>query len=313
MTCFYLTCCRSVENNPINLEIDQSPDSLEIFAANTVSTALYERDMAILPSGDMIIYTLGNHKQTRRCLVAVEKMKNGWSTPEILPISGRFQDIEPFFTPDGNRLYFASNRPIDQDSSRSDYNIWYADKLADGWASPVALDTLINTKGDEFYPSLSSWGNLYFTATRNDGLGLEDIFLSENSNGTFQKPIPLDSAINSTKYEFNAYISPAEDLIIFSSYGRSDGLGGGDLYFSTKSDNGSWMEAKNMGALVNSSKLDYCPFVDWEHNNFYFTSDRAAVPEHQLSSIKELVEISNHVLNGHGNIFRVSLKSLNLD
>ena len=292
--------------------MDQSPDSLEVFAAHTVSTALYERDIAISPSGDMIVYTLGNHKQTRRCLVAMEKRENGWSTPEILPISGGYQDIEPFFTPDGNRLYFASNRPISQDSSRKDYNLWYADKLANGWAPPVALDTIINTRGDEFYPSLSSRGNLYFTASRNDGLGLEDIFLAEFSNGNFQKPVPLDSAINSTKYEFNAYISPAEDLIIFSSYGRSDGMGGGDIYFSTKSDDGSWMEAKNMGALVNSENLDYCPFVDWEHNNFYFTSDRASLPEHQLSSVKELVALSNSILNGHGNIFRISLKRLNL-
>jgi Tol biopolymer transport system component len=290
----------------------QSPDSLEIFAAHTVSTGLYERDIAISPSGDMIIYTLGNHKQTLRCLVAMEKMENGWSTPEILPISGVYQDIEPFFTPDGNRLYFASNRPISQDSSRNDYNLWYADKLTDGWAPPVALDTIINTRGDEFYPSLSSRGNLYFTASRNDGRGLEDIFLAEYSNGKFQNPVPLDSAINSTKYEFNAYISPAEDLIIFSSYGRSDGMGGGDLYFSTKSDNGNWMEAKNMGALVNSEKLDYCPFVDWERNNFYFTSDRAMVPEHRLTSVTELVDVSNSILNGHGNIFRVSLERLNL-
>jgi Tol biopolymer transport system component len=242
----------------------------------------------------------------------MEKMENGWSTPEILPISGVYQDIEPFFTPDGNRLYFASNRPISQDSSRNDYNLWYADKLADGWAPPVALDTIINTRGDEFYPSLSSRGNLYFTASRNDGPGLEDIFLAEYSNGKFQNPVPLDSAINSTKYEFNAYISPAEDLIIFSSYGRSDGMGGGDLYFSTKSDNGNWMEAKNMGALVNSEKLDYCPFVDWERNNFYFTSDRAMVPEHRLTSVTELVDVSNSILNGHGNIFRVSLERLNL-
>ena len=41
---------------------------------------------------------------------------------------------------------------------------------------PVPLNENINTSGDEFYPSLASNGNLYFTATKEEGIGREDIY-----------------------------------------------------------------------------------------------------------------------------------------
>ena len=308
-----LSGCKENGTEQLKLDIGYNPTSLELFGEQIISTALYERDMAISPGGDVIIYTLGNFKQTRRCLVAVKQMQHGWSKPEILSISGKYQDIEPFFTPDGNRLYFCSDRPMGQDSSRKDYNIWYSDLQAGEWTEPLALDTMINTKGDEFYPSISSKGNLYFTATRKDGFGLEDILVSQVSNGVFQKPSPLDSAINSPRYEFNAYISPDEDLIIFSSYGREDGLGGGDLYFSRRNENGSWNKAENMGSLVNSENLDYCPFIDWERKNFYFTSDRAEPVEMPLTSVDQLRALSNNISNGYGNIYRLGLDRLEID
>ena len=113
-------------------------------------------------------------------------------------------------------------------------------------------------------------------------------------------------------YEFNAYVSPKEDLIIFSSFGRKDGFGGGDLYYSRKNEDGTWNKASNMGSTVNSEKLDFCPFIDWDRNNFYFTSDRIAAHHQPLTSIDDLINISNSILNGHGNIYRVSLETLGI-
>ncbi|GJM30699.1 MAG: hypothetical protein DHS20C17_33340 [Cyclobacteriaceae bacterium] len=308
-----LVCCKEIDIRQVDLELDRVPVSPELFAGHIVSTALYERDIAISTEGDMVIYTLGNYKQTRRCLVMIRKVEANWSEPEIVTLSGKHQDIEPFITPDGSRLYFASNRPIDGDTSRADYNIWFSDRVGDNWSNPVALDTLINTRGDEFYPSVSEDGDLYFTATREEGFGLEDIFHSTFVNGEFQKPVALDSTINSSRYEFNAYISPDEALIIFSSYGRQDGFGGGDLYYSTRNENGSWNKSINMGPAVNSAKLDYCPFVDWPRHNFYFTSERAAANRQPITSIDDLILESNSILNGYGNIYRVGFKYLALE
>ena len=116
-------------------------------------------------------------------------------------ISGKYHDIEPFFFYYVNPLYFASNRPIHNDSTREDYNIWFRNKTKRGWSEPEALDSQINTKGDKFFPSLSEKGNLFFTAQRKNGEGKEDIFISEYEGGRFKYPEPLPVEINSVFYE----------------------------------------------------------------------------------------------------------------
>lgn len=194
--------------------------------------------------------------------------------------------------------------------TREDYNIWYSDRIEGGWSEPIALDSIINTRGDEFFPSLSDKGNLFFTATREDGVGREDIFMSEFIDNKFTAPRPLPGEINTSKFEFNAYVNPEENLIIFSSFGRADGLGGGDLYISRKDDSGNWTASKNLGESINSNKLDYCPFVDWKSRNLYFTSERGILENKKLENIGELKGQANSPLNGFGNIFKIGIDNV---
>jgi hypothetical protein len=292
----------------LNPDLTHSPDTLEVFGRNVISTPLYERDLAISPRADEIIFTVGDYRQNIRCLVSMQKVSDAWGEKVILPFSGQYQDIEPFITPDGDRLFFASNRPLTENSVQSDYNIWSSQKMDGYWREPTALSDLINTEGDEFFPSVANNGNLYFTATRSNGVGREDIFLSRFIDGIYQIPEPLDTNINTTTYEFNAYISPDEDLIIFSSYGRSDDLGGGDLYFSKRLADGQWVKSENLKS-INSNKLDYCPFVDFSRGNFYFTSERLGNST-GIKSITDLERQANQVQNGFGDIYRISLQQL---
>lgn len=308
---FFSYSCKTDSITIFDLELN--PEQLEVFGQDFISTPLYERDIAISPEGDQLVYTLGDYKQTIRSLVSIKKKGERWGDKEILPFSGKYNDIEPFFADDGSKLFFASNRPMDEDSTRTDYNIWYAELVNGKWNNPIALDTLVNSLGDEFYPSVSSNGNLYFTATRAEGIGREDIFLSTFSEGEYSVPMPLDSTVNTKAYEFNAFVSPDEELLIFSSYGRADGLGGGDLYYSKKDKTGTWRKAKNLGEVINSDKLDYCPFIDIPRNNFYFTSDRAKAPVDTIKSVPELTNEANKVLNGMGNIYRINMDNLNLN
>ena len=308
---FLSNSCKTENNTMFDPELN--PEQLEVFGQDYISTPLHERDITISSDGNQLVYTLGNYKQTVRSLVSIKKTGDKWGDKEILPFSGKYNDIEPFFTVDGTKLFFASNRPMGEDSTRSDYNIWYVEQENGKWKTPIALDSIVNSPGDEFFPSVSSNGNLYFTATRENGIGREDIFVSTFSKDKYDVAVPLDSAINTKAYEFNAYISPDEDLLVFSSYGRADGLGGGDLYYSKKDKTGQWGKAQNLGEVVNSDKLDYCPFIDFPRNNFYFTSDRAKAPGERIKTVPELTNEANKVLNGMGNIYRIKLDELNLN
>jgi hypothetical protein len=306
-----LGCNRTHEKNT-DIDLLYTPETLELFSEHLISTPLYERDMAIAPNGTELIYTLGTYDQRIRGLLCVKNNGISWGEASLLPFSGRYQDIEPFYSPDGNTLFFASNRPIYGDSSRKDYNIWFTTRTGENWSEPSPLDSLINTRNDEFYPAVSNNGTLYFTATRGNGIGREDIFTSSIRSGNYEAPEALDSTINSAVYEFNAYVNPEETLLIFSSFGREDGLGGGDLYYSKKMDNGRWSEAQNMGPKVNSEYLDYCPFVDLNNGNFYFTSERVNGEKIDIKTPADIEKAALNTLNGMGNIYRIGLESIPL-
>ncbi len=142
-----LSCQPNKNDTKTNATIDiqSTTDVLTLFGEHIISTPLYERDIAIHPQGVEIIYTLGDYKQTKRALVIVTATDGIWGSPEIMDFSGKHQDIEPFYANNGNRLFFASNRPIYNDSTRNDYNIWFSDRIEKGWTAPKALDSIINT------------------------------------------------------------------------------------------------------------------------------------------------------------------------
>jgi hypothetical protein len=307
VVCLYCSC---QQQKPVSFDLTYKPNGVELFGPNIISTSLYERDMAISEKGDEIIFTLGDYSQSKRCLVAIKKTGNTWGKKHILSFSGKYNDIEPCLSYDGKKLYFASDRPVENISTKKNYNIWVTERSGTGWSSPAPLPSTINTENDEFYPSVTRNNNLYFTSVRKNGFGSEDILLSKYTDGKYSDPEPLDTCINSKYDEFNAYVSPDENLIIFSSYGRKDDIGGGDLYYSKKDNAGKWTSAVNMGPGINSDKIDYCPFIDLPRGNFYFTSERILPGGKRIEEVSELEEYSRGILNGMGNIYRINVDKI---
>jgi Tol biopolymer transport system component len=297
------------------IDFSVPPASSQLFYEDFISTNLNERDFALSTDGTEIYFTITTPQSTFQTIVFSKKDKRGvWSKPEVVSFAGKYSDLEPVFSADGNRMYFASNRPL-QGSEPKDFDIWVTERKGTGWSEPTNLGTTINTEGDEFYPSTTKSGNLYFTAQYENGVGKEDIFMARWSSGQFEKPIALDSAVNSKGYEFNAFIDSDEKFILFTSYGRKDDMGRGDLYFSTKDKNGKWLQAKNI-KTINSNKLDYCPYVSPDKKILFFTSERAPLPTtfNKLATYEDIKKISEGVLNSSGNIywvdFDIIIKSL---
>ncbi len=166
----------------------------------------------------------------------------------------------------------------------------------------------MNTSNNEFYPSLTNSGNIYYTSDGSKSLGKDDIFFSKWENNNYSEPTTLGLNINTAGYEFNAFISPDEKFLIFTGYNRPEGLGSGDLFISYKDKNGEWEKAKNMGSNVNSSLMDYCPFYDAKTETLYFTSKRNSTSNLGFKTIEELENEINKYENGLSRIYKYSLK-----
>jgi Tol biopolymer transport system component len=288
------------------------PDKPAILGDGVVSTPLNERDFALSPDGTELFFTISTPKSTFQTIVYSKKQASGdWSAPEVASFAGEYTDLEPLFSSDGKTLYFASNRPL-TGTDPKDFDIWKITRVGNGWSNPENLGSVINTEGDEFYPSVGKSGNLYWTATYKGGPGREDIWMSEWKNNQYQKAVALDTMVNSKFYEFNAYVDPNEQYILFTSYGRKDDAGGGDLYMSVRDSSGKWKAARNLRDL-NSKQLDYCPFVSPDGKVLFFTSDRHQLPTFfhgEKASVRKMKDILNSQLNGNGNIYWVNFETI---
>jgi hypothetical protein len=283
-------------------------DSPRVFGPGLISDGFSNRDMAISPDGNDIFYTLQWSYGLFSVILHASKVSGGWTKPETAWFSGRYNDLEPAFSPDGETLFFTSNRPADNsEGNKKDYDIWYIRKNANDWGAPMRLGSQINTDKDEFYPSVSNNGNLYFT--RDNGDTKDDIFFAPFREGKYAAPMPLPDAINSKGYDFNAFIDPEENFLIFSSYKRPDDLGGGDLYFSLH-QGGKWLPAEHFGNEVNSSALDYSPFVSSDRRYFFFTSKKQLIdfPLQKPATFNEIRELLNTYGNGNDDIYIMNFK-----
>lgn len=267
------------------------------------------RDFCVNSQTNEVYFTLQSPNQDLSQIVCV---KNGeWQKPELLPFCDAYSYLEPFVSPDGSRLYFASNRPkMEGIQKAGDYDIWYVNRepSGNGWSAPINAGNVVNTDEDEFYPVITNSGNLYFTKDSKTGMGKDDIYMCRWNGTQYEAPILLDSHINSDGYEFNAFVSGDESLMIFTRYNAKGGFGSGDLYISRKDQNGSWINAENMGSTINTSFMEYCPFYNPQTQTLYFTSKRNTLSPRKFSDLNAYNDYIKKGENGLSKIYQYSIK-----
>ena len=129
-----------------------------LFAPGIVCTGMDDRDIAISPNGKEIFY--GVLEKPHYVLIWLKEKNGVWQSHKIVPFSGSYNDYEPQFSPDGNRLYFCSDRPLNGSGEPKDSDIWYVDREGEGWGEPINIGPPINTTNNEYYPSVTKNGTI---------------------------------------------------------------------------------------------------------------------------------------------------------
>jgi outer membrane protein OmpA-like peptidoglycan-associated protein len=137
-----------------------------------------------------------------------------WSKVRDLRINNEWYNVTtPCLSPDGKKLYFASDKPGGFGGSDLYVSTWKDDR----WEDPVNLGPVINTKGNESYPFINAAGELFFSSDGHPGFGGKDIFFSLYEDSAWQEPVRLDPPINSTHDDFGLISDPLTHEGYFSS------------------------------------------------------------------------------------------------
>lgn len=127
------------------------------------------------------------------------------------------------------------------------------------------------------HPTLSADGKtLYFVSDRPGAYGKTDIFSSDFVDGKWTKPKNLGTMINTEGYEMFPYFYKApngKEYLYYSTDGLS-GMGGLDIYYSQKLDDGSWSVPTHIHAPINSAKDDFAIIINDDQESGYFSSSR---------------------------------------
>jgi len=149
-------------------------------------------------------------------------------------------------------------------------DLYIAKNLGLAWGEPNYMAN-INTTSWESQPSFSPDGNtIYFSSNRDGGNGGRDLYYVEYINGTWSKPINMGDIINTKKQEEAPFMHPDGQTLYFMSNGHP-GLGGSDLFVTTKSFDGSWTEPLNLGPAINSEKDEGGLFVELNGERAFFS------------------------------------------
>ncbi|MCX6287566.1 MAG: OmpA family protein [Bacteroidetes bacterium] len=155
-----------------------------------------------------------------------EKKNGKWSKPEHFFLNSDSYSVgHPALSPDGNTLYFVS----DKAGGCGGTDIWSCSRTANGWTEPVSLGKTINTAGNEMFPFLADNGDLYFASDGHPGFGGLDIFVAKKSKDSWDIPVNLGQPINSSRDDFAYTLWPGGQVGTFSS-NRPGGSGSDDIY-----------------------------------------------------------------------------------
>jgi hypothetical protein len=298
---FTLASCASSGHD---FALDQpASEQPQLIGAGVVSDGMDQRDCALSFDQQHFLYTLQMGRSAR--IMHAHRSGSGWSTPTTVSFSGKWRDLEPVFQPQTMLLYFVSNRPVDGGEEAGEFNIWRTRWTNASWQQPEHVGDLDGV-GNEFYPSLTESGDVYFTAEREGGVGGEDLWFAEAAGDGFLTAVPLGAGVNTTGGEFNAAIDPTGSYLIFGG-ARADGLGGGDLYLSKRNADGTWGAAVLMAGSINTPQLDFCPMFRGTDGEIWFTS-RRPLERDNANDLPTLRKQWQAPGNGLGDLYRVKIE-----
>jgi hypothetical protein len=187
-----------------------------------------------------------------------------WSTPEPMPIAGEGLEADPWFSADGNTLWFISTRATAEKTSAA-LDIWRARRAASGaWSTPERLPAPVNSNAAEWFPRPASDGWLYFGSRRAGGLGKDDIWRARQAASGEWIVENAGPELNSANAEYE--LEPARD----GTWGILATDSG--LYRVVKTSTG-WRRDKKFGREVNVNATEIGPLIAPDGRSFVFSRD----------------------------------------
>lgn len=189
-----------------------------------VNTPYHEGIAAFSPDGKTVFFTRNNflngrkHEDNKNVnnlqLYYATQDGDAWKSVKPFTYNSRsYSTGHPSMAADGQTLYFISDMPGGYGGTDI-----YATNFSEGeFSEPVNLGSLINTPGNEMFPSIHPDGSLHFASDGHPGLGGLDIFRATYDGETWGSVVNMRAPLNSSRDDFALVMDESGENGYFSS------------------------------------------------------------------------------------------------
>lgn len=223
-----------------------------------INSQYHEGPMAFNRKQDRIYFTRSNQSapgitkadEKGKVWLKIYEARRGefdWENVRELPFnSNNFSCMHPTLSPDGTKIFFASNMP----GGYGGRDLYMSEKQGESWSKPVNLGPEVNTEKDEAFPFFHESGVLFFASEGHDGYGGFDLFLIDLSTREWGQVTNLGKPFNTPQDDFGLIINPQGRRGYFTS-NREGGAGKDDIYLFEIPDGLQGLDVKpKVGILV---------------------------------------------------------------
>lgn len=175
-------------------------------------------------------------------------------------------------------VYWLAPRPVERVVPVDESTSWTEDEAPPRreivWRPPREIPALFaddDARAELVAPKLANDGTTLLFSRRIDGRQ-SDLYQSRLKDGRWRPAEPL-TELNTASNEVGPVLtSDGRQLYFYSD--RPGGLGGTDIYVSSRREGGGWSEPRNLGSKVNSAAHEFDPAPSPDGLSLYFASNR---------------------------------------
>jgi len=241
-----------------------TPIAVEPWTIAGVSSPMWESHPAIDPQTGDLWFVRSDVRFSGWRLYVARCAAGDWVDAVPAPIAAPGIEADPWFSPDGDILWFISTRATGSRASR-DMDIWRTRRLGKtGWSQSEHLPAPVNSDAAEWFPRVAPDGWLYFGSGRPGGFGGEDIWRARQArNGDWQVE-NVGAGLNGTGSEYEFLPAPDGKWAVLAA---DDGL-----FRAVRTADG-WRRAEKFGPEINANHTEIGAMMAPDGSGFAFSRD----------------------------------------
>jgi hypothetical protein len=239
----------------------------EVFAPGIISDAGYRLHGAVVfrPDRREVCWSV-----LPPAIMSKSLLNGIWSEARPVAVGGRGVQA-PAFSADGRRMYYQAV----VEGGRGSVDIWWVERTADGWGTPVNAGPAVNTDMAESQPCVTAEGTIYYTGTLEDVGFNRGIYRSRLLDGEYGPPELLGGGANSESIDYCPWIATDESFLLFASSRprRDEPL---FLHVCFRHPDGSWSEPESIHPALGFEDPARFPSVSPDGRYLFFISGDTA-------------------------------------